>query len=239
MISSVSDRFYNDKSLKIKHTLCFQVKFENFNFIIIGDSAVAGLTRYTNIWKNLFDNRFINLGISWDCVESVFWRAKDIPHLPLLQNVLILCRINNNNEDRSYDIVPNVSIAVVGIIESKLDDSVLSSEYALIIIIHLSNFNYIIPCVLFSIWLWWRAVSELMAHFFMRVFSSLPDVHVLEVFLEPILNCWWAIPNWKLRKEIYLWYWLSWLSWILFKGIFSSQSSGHCLFGRSILMTCK
>ena len=80
--------------------------------------------------KKFFDNRFINLGISWDCVESVFWRAKDIPHLPLLQNVLILCRKKNNNEDPSYDIVPNVSIAVVGIIESKLDDSVLSSEYA-------------------------------------------------------------------------------------------------------------
>ena len=123
--------------------------------------------------KKIFDNRFINLGISWDCVESVFWRARDIPYLPLL----------NQN------------------------DSVVSSEYTLIIIIHLCNFNYIISCVIFSIWLWWRAVSELMAHFFMRVFSSLLDVHVLEVFLEPILNCWWATSNWKLQKEIYLRYW--------------------------------
>ena len=133
-----------------------------------------------------------------------------------------------------------------------MDDSVLSSEYALIIIMHLCNFNYMISCVIFSIWLWWSAASELMAHFFMRVFSSLPHVHVLEVFLELILNCWWATPNWKLQKEIYLWYWttillfsiiipysLSWLSWILFKGIFSSQSSGHCLLGRSILTICK
>ena len=182
MISNLSDRFYNDKSPKIKHTHCFQVKFENLNFIIIGDSAVAGLTRYTSIWKNLFDNKFINLGISWDCVESVFWRARDIPYLPLLQNVLILCRKNNTNEDPSYDIVPSISsetclnwvskkysklrniaklsnAAVVGIIESKLDDLVLSSEYALIIIIHLCNFNYIISCVIFSIWLWWRSPS--------------------------------------------------------------------------------
>ena len=135
--------------------------------------------------KIFFDNRFINLGISWNCVESVFWRARDIPYLPLLQNVLILCRKNNTNEDPSYDIVPNVSIssetcldwvskkysklrnitklsnaAVVGIIESKLDNSVLSSEYALIIIIHLCNFNYIIYCVIFSIWLWWSFFYE-------------------------------------------------------------------------------
>ena len=135
--------------------------------------------------KIFFDNRFINLGISWNCVESVFWRARDIPYLPLLQNVLILCHKNNTNEDSSYDIVPNVSIssetcldwvskkysklrniaklsnaAVVGITESELDNSVLSSEYSLIIIIHLCNFNYIISCVFFSIWLWWRAVSK-------------------------------------------------------------------------------
>ena len=162
--------------------------------------------------KIFFDNRFINLGVSWNCVESVFWHARDIPYLPLLQNVLILCRKNNTNEDPSYDIVPNVSIssetcldwvskkysklrniaklfnaAVVGIIESKLDNSVLSSEYALIITIHLCNFNYIISCVFFSIWLWWRAVSKY-GTFFMRVFSSLPDVHVLEVFLEPMVS---------------------------------------------------
>ena len=111
MISSLSDRFCNDKSLKITHTHCFQVRFENFNFIIIGDSAVQVSRDILTFEKIFFDNRFINLGISWDCVESVFWRARDIPYLPLLQNVLIFCRKNNANEDPSYDIVPNVSIS--------------------------------------------------------------------------------------------------------------------------------
>ena len=72
MASITSERFYNNNSLKIYHNQCFQVKHENINSIIIGDSIVAGLTRYTNIWKNLFGNRFINLGISGDRAENVF-----------------------------------------------------------------------------------------------------------------------------------------------------------------------
>ena len=41
----------------------FQVKNENINSIVTGDSIVAGFMQYTNIWKNLDGNRFINLGI--------------------------------------------------------------------------------------------------------------------------------------------------------------------------------
>ena len=50
--------------LKIHYSNCFQVKDENVNFIIIGDLIVAGLTSITNIWKNLFGNRIINLSLS-------------------------------------------------------------------------------------------------------------------------------------------------------------------------------
>ena len=59
----------------------------------------------TNIWKYFFGNRFINLGISGDHVENVFWRARDIPLLPSLKNVVILCGTNNINKDPPCDIV--------------------------------------------------------------------------------------------------------------------------------------
>ena len=90
--------------IRIHKNQCFQVKQESINSIIIGDSIVAGLTRYTNIWNNLFGNRFINLGISGDPVENVLWRARDISFLPSLKNVIILCGTNNINKDSPYEI---------------------------------------------------------------------------------------------------------------------------------------
>ena len=84
--------------------ISFQVKQENINSIIIGDSIVAGLTRYTNIWNNLFGNSFINLGISGDRVENVLWRDREIPFIPSLENVVILCGTNNINKDSPHDI---------------------------------------------------------------------------------------------------------------------------------------
>ena len=56
-------RFCTTNWLKIYHNHCFQVKRENINSIIIGNSILAGLTLFTNIWENLFGNRFINLNI--------------------------------------------------------------------------------------------------------------------------------------------------------------------------------
>ena len=49
MASIPSERFYNNNWIKIHKNHCFRVKQENINSIIIGDSIVAGLTRYTNI----------------------------------------------------------------------------------------------------------------------------------------------------------------------------------------------
>ena len=109
MTSIQSERFYNNNNwLKICHDHCFQVKHQNINSIMIRYSIVEGLTRYINIWKNRFGNRFINLGISGDCVENVLWRARDISLLPSLQNVVVLCGKNNINKDTPYDMVQDL-----------------------------------------------------------------------------------------------------------------------------------
>ena len=60
---------------------------------------MAGLTRYTNAWNNLFGNRFTNLGISGDCGENVLWCARDISFFLSLKNVVLLCGTNNINKD--------------------------------------------------------------------------------------------------------------------------------------------
>ena len=71
---------------------------------------MAGITRYTNIWNGLFGNRFINLGISGDCVENVLWHARDILFLPSLKNIVVLCGTYNINKDSPYDITQGLIV---------------------------------------------------------------------------------------------------------------------------------
>ena len=80
MASIPSERFYNNNWLKINQNHCLVI-----NSIIIRDSIVAGVTRYTDIWSSLCDKRLINLGISGDRVENVPWCARDIPFLSSLE----------------------------------------------------------------------------------------------------------------------------------------------------------
>ena len=51
-----------------------------------------------------FVNSFINLGINGDRVENVLWHAREIPFIPSLKNVVLLCGTNNINKDSRYDI---------------------------------------------------------------------------------------------------------------------------------------
>ena len=60
--------------------------------------------RYSNIWKNLFGNEFINLAIRGDRIKNVLWCVRDIAFPPRLKNV-ILCGTNSINKDPPYDIV--------------------------------------------------------------------------------------------------------------------------------------
>ena len=60
MASIRSKRINNNNWLKIHDNHCFDVTHDNTNSIIIVDSLVADLTRYNNVWKNLFGNGFIN-----------------------------------------------------------------------------------------------------------------------------------------------------------------------------------
>ena len=59
----------------------FHVNYDNINSIIIGDSIVVGLTCYTNVWKNLFGNEYINLGIRGKHAQ---WRVRDTAFPPRL-----------------------------------------------------------------------------------------------------------------------------------------------------------
>ena len=87
----LSKRINNTNWLKIHYIHCFNVNHDNINSIIVGDSIVEGLTRYSNRLKNLFGNRFINLDIHGDCIGHVLWYVRDVTFSPWLKNVVILC----------------------------------------------------------------------------------------------------------------------------------------------------
>ena len=63
----------------------------------MGDSIVGGLARYNNVWKNLFGNGFINLGIRGDRVELVLWHVRDTAFPPWWKHVVIRCGTNNKD----------------------------------------------------------------------------------------------------------------------------------------------
>ena len=105
MVSILSKRFQNNNWLKIHYNHSFDVKHYSITRIMIEDSIVAGLTRYTNVWKNIFWNGFLKVDIRGDRVENVLWRLRDITFPPRLKSVVILCGMNNFNEVRLHDIV--------------------------------------------------------------------------------------------------------------------------------------
>ena len=48
------------------------------NTLVLGDSIVAGLSRYPNVWNEYFAQiNVLNLGIGGDRVENALWQAID------------------------------------------------------------------------------------------------------------------------------------------------------------------
>ena len=91
-------RFNNNNLLKIHENHFFYINHDDINSIIIGYPNV-GFTRYNNIWKDLFGNGFVSLGIHGDRVSNVLWLARNKVFPPRLKNVAILCGTKNINKD--------------------------------------------------------------------------------------------------------------------------------------------
>ena len=87
----------------LKH--CSRLNDKSFDTILIGDSLIAGLARYSKVWNKFFKplNAF-NCGIGGDRVEHVLWRAHDLRCFSSLRNVIILCGTNNLYHDSPEDI---------------------------------------------------------------------------------------------------------------------------------------
>ena len=82
----------------------------NYKTLLIGDSLIAGLSRYPNIWKKYFiPLNALNCGIGGDKIENVLWRTNNLPTSRSIQNTIILCGTNNIQRNSTEDIVDGIS----------------------------------------------------------------------------------------------------------------------------------
>ena len=86
-----TEHFYKYNWAEYHRNHCFKIKDSKPNTLLLGDSIVAGLSRYPNVWNEYFAQiNALNLGIGEDRFENVLWRAIHLL-LPLsMKNVAIL-----------------------------------------------------------------------------------------------------------------------------------------------------
>ena len=77
--------------------------------LLIGDSIVAGLTRYQNVWKKYFKfPKTVNCGIPGDKTQHVLWRAKNLFILPSVKFIVIHCGTKNLDYNDPIDIAKGI-----------------------------------------------------------------------------------------------------------------------------------
>ena len=102
-------RSNNTNWLKLHNKHCNDIINSSYSTLLIGDSLIAGLSRYPNIWRRYFKPlNAINCGIGGDRIQNVLWRSSNLPSSPFFQNAVILCDTNNIQRDSSEDIVDGI-----------------------------------------------------------------------------------------------------------------------------------
>ena len=102
-------RLSNVSWLNSHNKHCNSTMIGNYSTLLIADPIIAGLSRYSNIWKRFFKPlHAISCGIGGDRVENVLWRCKNLPSCPNLQNAVIMCGTNNIQHNSVEDIVDGI-----------------------------------------------------------------------------------------------------------------------------------
>ena len=103
MALAPSTRFNKISWIKNHKNYCIIAKSRTVNSLHLGDSTIAGLKRYNTVWKKYFGDT-LNFVIGGDRLKNVFWRAINLPRVPYLEHVIILCGTINVNKDSPFDI---------------------------------------------------------------------------------------------------------------------------------------
>ena len=102
-------RFSKENWLNLHNNHCKSIITSNYSTLLIGDSLINGLSRYTNTWKRYLNPLdAINCGIGGDRVQNILWRCVNLPKSPSIRNAIILCGTNNIQYDTTEDIVDGI-----------------------------------------------------------------------------------------------------------------------------------
>ena len=76
----------------------------NIQIVLLGDSLIQGLSRYTKVWNSFFGKNTLNCGIWSYKVENLLWRVENLEFPPAIRQVFIHCRTNNIEANTPNDI---------------------------------------------------------------------------------------------------------------------------------------
>ena len=114
-----AEPFYKSDWVEYHRNHCFKIKDSKPNTLLLGDSIVAGLSRYPNVWNEYFAKiNALNLGIGGDRVENILWQVINLPLPSSVKNVVILCGTNNVSIDTPRDIADYI-ISIGSILQKK------------------------------------------------------------------------------------------------------------------------
>ena len=87
----------NWRNLLNKH--CNDISNSNYSTLLIGDSLIASLSRYPNIWRRYFKPlNAINCGIGGDRIQNVSWRTNTLSSFPFFKTLLFCVAQTISNE---------------------------------------------------------------------------------------------------------------------------------------------
>ena len=105
--------FQMSAGLVLSNNTVIILQIRKYLTLLIGDSIIAGLSRYANIWKGYFQLlNAINCGVGEDSAKY-FRGCHNLPSYPYLLNVIIMYGTNNIQHNIVVDIVTVIAEIVL------------------------------------------------------------------------------------------------------------------------------
>ena len=107
-------RLSNVKWLNFQNELCNNMTIGDYSTLSIGDSIIADLSRYSNIWKRYFKSlNALNSGIGGDRVRNNLWRCQNLPSIQHLQHLMcVVSNIQHNSVENVVDGIVEIPLSL-------------------------------------------------------------------------------------------------------------------------------